>query len=147
MIARSTVQRRHDFQRQLAEGRDLWLASASLAGDPYLVPLSFAWDGAGIVMATPASSPTGRNILENPKSRLAIGTTRDVNIVEGELDMWLAHVVPESVADAFTTKLTWDPRTERRVHLYVRVRPTCIQVWREADEIAGREVLRGGCWP
>lgn len=144
MAARSKLQRQRDFQRRLAEDRDLWLASASLTGNAYLVPLSFAWDGTGLVIATPAHSPTALNILENAKTRLAIGTTRDVNMVEGEADTWLASKVPAAVADAFATKLTWDPRTERLIHLYIRVRPTRIQAWREADEIAGREVMRDG---
>jgi Pyridoxamine 5''-phosphate oxidase. len=146
MATRSKLQRQRDFRRRLAEDRDLWLASASPTGNAYLVPLSFAWDGTGLVMATPAHSPTARNILENSQTRLAIGTTRDVNMVEGDADTWLAPEVPGSVADAFATKLTWDPRTERLVHLYIRVRPTRIQAWREADEIPGREVMRDGRW-
>jgi hypothetical protein len=146
MAARSKLRRKRDFQQRLAEDRDLWLSSASLTGGAYLVPLSFAWDGTGIVMATPAHSPTARNILENSKARLAIGTTRDVNMVEGHLDTWLAPDVSKSVADAFATKLTWDPRTEGLIHLYIRLRPTRIQAWREADEIPGRELMRDGRW-
>jgi hypothetical protein len=36
------------------------MASASADGTPYLVPLSFDWDGEALLMATPADSRTGR---------------------------------------------------------------------------------------
>jgi len=32
---------------------DVWVASASADGAPYLVPLSFDWDGEALLMATP----------------------------------------------------------------------------------------------
>ena len=31
-------------------------------GAPYLVPLSFDWDGEALLVATPTDSPTGRNL-------------------------------------------------------------------------------------
>jgi hypothetical protein len=37
------------------------VASASANGAPYLVPLSFDWDGEALLVATPTDSPTGRN--------------------------------------------------------------------------------------
>jgi hypothetical protein len=32
---------------------DVWVASASADGAPYLVPLSFDWDGEALLVATP----------------------------------------------------------------------------------------------
>ena len=59
---RSAAQRRHDTEYRLAHDIDLWVASASVDGVPYLVPLSFYWDGEALLVATPADSPTGRNL-------------------------------------------------------------------------------------
>lgn len=49
--------RRRDTERRLAHDVDVWVASASVDGVPYLVPLSFDWDGGTLLVATP---PTAR---------------------------------------------------------------------------------------
>jgi hypothetical protein len=38
-------QRRRDTDHRLTHDIDVWVASASADGAPYLVPLSFDWDG------------------------------------------------------------------------------------------------------
>ena len=57
-----------------------------LDGAPYLVPLSFDWDGEALLIATPTDSPTGRNLAATRAARLALGHTRDVSMIEGEVD-------------------------------------------------------------
>jgi hypothetical protein len=42
---RSRAQRRRDTEHRLTHDIDAWVASASADGAPYLVPLSFDWDG------------------------------------------------------------------------------------------------------
>ena len=59
---RSPAQRRRDTEHRLAHDIDAWVASASAEGAPYLVPLSLDWDGEALLVATPAGSPTGRNL-------------------------------------------------------------------------------------
>jgi len=39
------AQRRRDTEHRLTHNIDVWVASASADGAPYLVPLSFDWDG------------------------------------------------------------------------------------------------------
>jgi hypothetical protein len=58
---RSRPQRRRDTEHRLTHDIDVWVASASADGAPYLVPLSFDWDGEALLVATPTDSPTGRN--------------------------------------------------------------------------------------
>ena len=41
---RSRGQRRRDTEHRLTHDKDVWVASASADGAPYLVPLSFDWD-------------------------------------------------------------------------------------------------------
>ncbi len=43
---RSRAQRRRDTEHRLTHDIDVWVASASPDGAPYLVPLSFDRDGA-----------------------------------------------------------------------------------------------------
>jgi nitroimidazol reductase NimA-like FMN-containing flavoprotein (pyridoxamine 5'-phosphate oxidase superfamily) len=45
---RSRAQRRRDTERRLTHDKDVWVASASADGAPYLVPLSFDWDGEAV---------------------------------------------------------------------------------------------------
>ena len=58
---RSRAQRRRDTEHRLTHDVDVWVASASAGGVPYLVPLSFRWDGETLLLRTPTDSPTGRN--------------------------------------------------------------------------------------
>lgn len=60
---RPPAERRRDTEHRLAHDVDVWVATASADGDPYLVPLSFDWDGETLLVATPTASPTARNLL------------------------------------------------------------------------------------
>jgi nitroimidazol reductase NimA-like FMN-containing flavoprotein (pyridoxamine 5'-phosphate oxidase superfamily) len=60
---RSPQQRKLDTLSRLEQDVDAWVATADPAsGAPYLIPLSFLWDGATLLFATPTSSPTIRNL-------------------------------------------------------------------------------------
>jgi len=59
---RSRDQRRRDTEHRFTHDKDVWVASASEDGAPYLVPLSFDWDGEAPLMATPTDSRTGSNV-------------------------------------------------------------------------------------
>ena len=81
---RSAQQRKVDTLNRLEHDVDAWVATADPEnGTPYMVPLSFLWDGATLLIATPSVSPTGRNLRAIGRVRLGIGPTRDVVLVEG----------------------------------------------------------------
>jgi hypothetical protein len=145
--ARPAKQRKQDTLARLERDVDAWVASADPAtGTPYLIPLSFLWDGDTVLIATPAASPTSRNLRATGKVRLGIGLTRDVVLVEGTVEAVPAAELPDEVGDAFAAKTGFDPRRLRDPYLYFRVRPRRIQAWREVNELEGRELLRGGRW-
>ena len=73
---------------------DLWVASASADGVPHLVPLSFDWDGATILLSTPRDSPTGRNLAASRSARLGLGETRDVTLIEGDVEVLAIDALP-----------------------------------------------------
>jgi hypothetical protein len=111
------------------------------------VPLSFLWDGATLLVATPSSSPTGRNLRASGKVRLGLGPTRDVVLVEGTVQaVAAADEIPAEVGDAFAAKTGFDPRELTTPYTYFRIRPGRLQAWREANELEGRELMRGGRW-
>ena len=143
---RSRAQRRRDTEHRLTSDIDVWVASASADGGPYLVPLSFDWDGEALLVVTPTDSPTGRNLATGRAVRLALGPTRDVSMIDGEVDVLELGALPREQGDRFAVRTGFDPRTLATPYRWFRVVPGRIQAWREADELAGRELMRDGRW-
>jgi hypothetical protein len=144
---RTSSRRRLDTLRRLECDVDAWVATADPAtGTPYLIPLSFLWDGATLLLATPAASPTAHNLAATGKVRLGIGPTRDLVLVEGTVDSIADTEIPKDAGDAFAAKTGFDPRELATPYLYFRVRPGRVQAWREANELENRELMRDGRW-
>lgn len=141
---RPRAQRRHDTEARLHHDIDLWVASAD-QDVPYLVPLSFTWDGATILLATLTDSPTGRNLTRAGAARLALGHTRDVTMIEGTAETIAMDALPRAAGDDFAERTGFDPRTLTG-YSWFRVAPVRIQAWRESDEIADRDLMRAGFW-
>ncbi|MDT0390258.1 pyridoxamine 5'-phosphate oxidase family protein [Streptomyces sp. DSM 41921] len=145
--ARSADQRTKDTLHRLEHDVDAWVATADGAsGTPYLVPLSFLWNGSYLLFATPASSVTGRNLAATGRARVGIGPTRDVVMVEGAVETVQPADLTEEDAELFAAKTGFDPRRLATPYLYFRVVPRRVQAWREADELEGRELMRDGRW-
>ena len=142
---RPLAQRRADTLAKLESEVDLWVASADEAGVAYLVPLSFYWDGSTLTLATPTASRTGRNLLRAGWARVGLGPTRDVVIVEGPLEVVEIGTDPELEA-AYAAAAGWDPSQEPGVNVYLRLTPETVLAWREANELTGRRLMRGGEW-
>jgi hypothetical protein len=143
---RSLEQRTRDTLDRLTGDVDLWVATADGAGVPYLIPLSFHWDGTDLLLATPANSVTARNLVAGKRTRLGVGPTRDVVVVEGELHRTMpTDEVDEATATAFAERTGFDPRDEAGF-AYFWIRPVRIQAWREANELSGRTLMRDGKW-
>jgi Pyridoxamine 5'-phosphate oxidase len=145
--ARTLEQRTKDTRYRLEHDIDAWVATADEGGGlPYLVPLSFLWEGTTLLVSTSLPSPTGRNLRAGGKVRLGIGLTRDVVLVEGSVHEVLAAAdIPGDVGDAFASKTGFDPR-ELNSYAYFRIQPQRIQAWREVNELSGRDLMRDGRW-
>ena len=120
---RSRPQRRRDTEHRLSRDIDAWVASASADGAPYLVPLSFDWDGEALLMATPTDSPTGRNLAATRAVRLGLGHTRDVSMIEGEVDDLEIGALPQQRRDRFAAHTGFDPRAPATLYRWVRISP------------------------
>jgi len=143
---RPREQRRRDTEQRLNRDIDLWLASASTDGAPYLVPLSFDWDGGALLVATPLTSPTGRNLAATRTTRVALGLTRDVTLIEGEVEVLPIDALPAEQGDHFAARAGFDPRRSGPSYRWFRITPRRIQAWREVDELADRDLMRDGRW-
>ena len=122
------------------------MASTSADGAPYLVPLSFDRDGGALLMATPTDSPTGRNLAATRAVRLGLGHTRDVTVIDGEVEVLEIDALPQERADRFAARTGFDPREEDMPYRWFRVYPLRIQAWREVNEMPDRELMRDGRW-
>jgi hypothetical protein len=143
---RSREQRRRDTEHRLTRDVDVWVASASADGVPYLVPLSFDWDGEALLLATAADSPTGRNLAATRAVRLGLGETRDVSMIDGDVEVLEIDALPREQGDQFAARTGFDPRAQDTPYRWFRIVPRRIQTWREENELTGRELVRDGRW-
>jgi hypothetical protein len=124
---------------------DVWVASASATGEAHLVPLSLAWVDDRAVIAVAQSSVTARNVTTSGRARLAVGPTRDVVMIDVELDRAVDVGDDEALGRAYAHQADWDPRHDSG-YVFLVLRPVRLQAWRESDEIAGRTLMRDGAW-
>ena len=144
---RTPGQRKQDALNRLEHDVDAWVATAGGPdGTPYLVPLSFLWDGDTLLIATASASRTSRNLLATGRVRVGVGPTRDLVLIEGTAQAVTMDELPDEVGDAFAAKTGFDPRQLTDPYGYFRIRPRRLQSWREANELAGRELIRDGQW-
>jgi hypothetical protein len=149
---RSGAERKADTLAKLhTKGIDVWVASASSSESgsvqAHLVPLSLAWKDERVIVAVEADSRTARNITEHGTARLGLGPTRDVVIIDAVLDRAVKlEDASDVLAKGYVGQADWDPRTAGGQYLYLVLRPERIQAWREANELAGRTLMRSGSW-
>jgi Pyridoxamine 5'-phosphate oxidase len=138
--------RRLDTEHRLTHDIDVWVATASADGAPYLVPLSFDWDGEALLVATPTDSPTGRNLAETRAARVGLGQTRDVTMIDGQVEVLEIDALPQERGDRFAARTGFDPRALATPYRWFRIFPRRIQAWREVDELPDRDLMRAGRW-
>jgi general stress protein 26 len=95
-----------------------------------------------MIIATPRSSVTGRNLSRGGRVRAAVGEVRDVTMIHGTAEL----VEDQQTMDTFAAKDGWDPRNEDDGYAFFRIVPHRIQAWREVNELPGRTLMRDGKW-
>ncbi|WP_198676037.1 pyridoxamine 5'-phosphate oxidase family protein [Kribbella monticola] len=144
--ARSPEVRKQHAVKRLEEDIDAWVSTSSADGTPYLMPLSFLWDGETLLFSTAASNPTSLNLQATGRAHVALDHTRDVVIFTATVETLRAEELPPGAADAFAAKIGFDPRDAGALYLYFRFTPETLQSWREANELTGRTLMRDGTW-
>ncbi|MCC2274779.1 pyridoxamine 5'-phosphate oxidase family protein [Streptomyces sp. ET3-23] len=140
---RPVAQRREDVLALLETERHLWLASAD-ADRPHLVPFAYAWDGECLTILTRRTSRTVRNLQGSGLARVALGTARDVVLVDAAPEFIEPEEADERTSALFAS-LPMDPRRVPGV-IGVRLRPRRILAWRSLSEMRDRVVMRDGHW-
>ncbi|NNN31455.1 pyridoxamine 5'-phosphate oxidase [Streptomyces sp. S3(2020)] len=144
--ARSGRERRRDVLARLEREADIWVASADADGLPCMVPLWFVWHAEAVWLATRLTNPTGRNLRDRRRARLAFADTRDVVLLDGSVETHPVQEVPVAAAEAFLAKHGWDPREDSPSYAFFEVRPCAVQAWHEVRELPGRHIMRDGEW-
>ncbi|MFC9688465.1 pyridoxamine 5'-phosphate oxidase family protein [Kribbella sp. NPDC056951] len=139
---RPLATRKQDTLDRLEHDIDAWVATASPEGTPYLMPLSFLWNGTHLYLATATTNPTAKNLHLNPLLQLTLGTLRDVVHITATTDP--TQPTPTE-AQAFATKAGFDPRPLPN-YPFIRATPTKIQAWQEANELKERTLMTNGTW-
>jgi hypothetical protein len=144
--ARDGATRRADTLAMLAAPAiDVWVATASAAGVPHLVPVSLAWVDGRVVIAVAGTSVTARNLAASGEARLAVGPTRDVVMIDAVLERTVDVGADAALGAAYVAQADWDPRSSTG-YVFLVLRPVRVQAWREVNEIPGRTLMRGGRW-
>jgi hypothetical protein len=97
------------------------------------------------VIAVDGSSRTGRNLASSGAARLAVGTTRDVVMIDADLERTVEVDGDAALGAAYAHQADWDPRGSAG-YVFLVLRPRRVQAWREVNEMPGRTLMRGGRW-
>jgi hypothetical protein len=141
---RSTIQRRGDALEMLNGGHQLWLSTAAPESGPHVIPVAFVWDGSLITMATFVVSRTAANLRADPRARLALGSTADVVVLDGDVSFVAVDEMDTDTADRFAA-VSYDPRVTPGL-VYLRFAPRRIRAWNGFHEFDGRTVMADGRW-
>ena len=146
MTTRNAEQRRTHAIQRLESDSNVWIATASSGGSPHLVPLSLAWDGAHVILATPTNSPTARNVNASGKARLALDSTQDVVIIDTTGEAVPLGSAPPDPIGVFAGRTGWDPREESGEWSLLILQPHTVRAWNSVQEIDGRTIMKNGSW-
>jgi hypothetical protein len=143
---RSAEQRKSDAIEKLEKDADVWVATAGEGGHAHLVPLSLCWHDGNVIVAVEGRSRTARNASASGQARLALGTSRDVVMIDAAAAVVARSGVDPAIAGAYRERTGWQPGADGGEWVYILLRPATIQVWRDVAEITGRTVMRDGAW-
>lgn len=143
---RSAAQRKSDAIEKLNKDQDVWVATADDRGIAHLVPLSLCWHDGMVVVAVEARSRTARNASASGQARLALGPSRDVVMIDAKASVVAGQDAGPVIVGSYRERTGWEPGSDGGDWVYVLLKPTRIQVWRDVGEIAGRTVMSDGTW-
>ncbi|SRR6266516_469481 len=120
---RSQQQRKQDALNRLERDTDAWVATADAGGGtPYLVPLSFLWDGSSLLIATPSASPTSRNLQATTTSASTpIGSKPGAKPTNSRAASSCAAAAGSSLTERLMlTRFSWPERRYRSARRAIR---------------------------
>ena len=96
-------------------------------------------------MATPAASPTGRNLAATGTARLGLGHTRDVSMIEGDVEVLEIDALPREQGDRSpSAPASTRARSPRPTAGFAC--PRAASGLARVNELPARELMRDGRW-
>ncbi|HVS13134.1 MAG TPA: pyridoxamine 5'-phosphate oxidase family protein [Thermoanaerobaculia bacterium] len=120
---------------QLAERRNLWLATARADGRPHAAPVWFVWVDQQLCFSTAPGSVKGRNLARSPWVTAHLESGDEVVVLEGAarlLDRAADAELIASVDRAYHDRYGMTVSDHRGGVLYA-LRPSKVLAWREQD--------------
>ena len=84
--------------------------------------MSLAWVDERVVIAIPHGSVTTRNLTASGRARLAVGPSRDVVMIDAELERSAGVDDDKELGAAYAAQSDWDPRGDSD-YLFLVLRP------------------------
>ena len=97
-------------------------------------------------MVTPSDAPPAGALAATRAVRLGLGRTRDVSMIDGEVEVLEIDALPQQRGDRFAARTGFDPRAEATPYRWFLISPRRIQAWREVNELPERELMHDGRW-
>ena len=143
---RSGSQRRSQAIHRLETEANVWLATASPAGVPHLVPLSLAWDGTRVLVATPTDTPSVRNVLATGAVKATLDSADDVVLIEGTAEAVDFASASPKLLELYVKRVGWNPADQDGAWSLLVISPLTVRSWNSVSEITGRTIMRHGVW-
>jgi hypothetical protein len=143
---RDVATRKKDVLETLAKNGRFWLGTADPTGKPHVIAVSAWWESEEFVVATLGSSRTARNIEMNPRVTMATGAFNDAIVIHAQMIESRAVEDSPDLAKGFKAVMGWEPGEVGPGWIFLRLRPTKIQAFRDYEEIEGRDVMLRSRW-
>jgi hypothetical protein len=115
-------------------------------GVPHLIPLSLAWDGEHLLLATPTNSPTVGNATATGAVKATLDSADDVVLVDGAIEVTDLAAADASRFDTSLQRVGWNPADQDGEWSLLVVTPKTVRAWNSVAEITGRTIMESGCW-
>ena len=124
----------------------MWVATASATGTPHLVPLSLAWDGSRLLVATPSETPTARNAIQSGVVKASLDGADDVVLIDATVEVIDFSSADSELVDAYVKRVGWNPADEDGDWSLLLITPVTIRSWNGIGETTGRTIMKRGRW-
>ena len=124
----------------------MWVATASATGTPHLVPLSLAWDGSRLLVATPSETPTARNAIQSGVVKASLDGADDVVLIDATVEVIDFSSADSELVDAYVKRVGWNPADEDGDWSLLLITPVTIRSWNGIGETTGRAIMKRGRW-
>ncbi len=143
-VSASTSERQADALRRLDQEESVWIATGNDQGLPHFIPVSPAWDGTSVLVATPTYSPTVRNALASGWARAALDSTADVVIFDADAEVVDFSTVSPDLLKTYVDRGGWNPNDQPGDWSLLVLTPRVVLSWNSVAEIEGRIIMQGG---